>query len=392
MLASPFAFFRGAAAVMANDLAVTPSVGLQVQASGDAHLANFGGFAAPDRTLVFDMNDFDESTPGPFEWDVKRLATSFAIAARAREFSAKEALRAVRRVVRSYRTSMATFATMPNLAVWYSRIDAQEVVQRWRHRVKHSEVKQFERNVAKAERKDSLKAWEKLTELVDGRHRIISDPPTVIPLDELPSDVVEPDELIRGYRHSLQPSRRRLLETYELTDFARKVVGVGSVGTRCWIGLLIGRDNSDPLFLQVKEAEASVLEPHVGTSEYANHGQRVVEGQRTLQAAGDVFLGWTRSPGTDGAQHDFYVRQLWDWKYSPLLEAMTPEIFGVYAELCGWTLARGHARSGDRIAIGAYLGTGHAFDHALATFAEAYADQNDRDYRAARTAFDRRNH
>ncbi len=390
MLESPFTFYRGAAVIMAADLATVPSSGLRVQACGDAHLANFGGFAAPDRTLVFDMNDFDETAPGPFEWDVKRLAASFEIAARAREFPTKTAREVVRRVARSYREAMAQFATMTNLDVWYSRLDAQAVLDRWRSQVSPDDVKRFERTAAKAERKGSLKALSRLTERVDGAYRIVSDPPTLVPVSDLGGDP-EPflawlHERYRAYRRSLQRDRRHLLEGYRLVDFARKVVGVGSVGTRCWIALLLGKDDADPLFLQVKEAEASVLEPYAGKSSFANHGQRVVEGQRLLQTGGDILLGWTRAEGVDGVERDFYVRQLWDWKVSADLETMSPEILTIYAQLCGWTLARGHARSGDRIAIAAYLGTGVGFERAIADFAAAYADQNERDFEAVSAA------
>jgi uncharacterized protein (DUF2252 family) len=392
MLESPFTFYRGAAVIMAADLATLPSSGLRVQACGDAHLANFGGFAAPDRTLVFDMNDFDETVPGPFEWDVKRLAASFEIAARSREFSAKTARSVVRTVARSYREAMAQFATMTNLDVWYSRLDTQAVLDRWRSQVSPEDVKRFERTATKAMSKNSLKAQSRLTQRIDGEYRIVSDPPALVPVTDLTGDI-DPElvqawlhERYRLYRRSLQNDRRHLLDGYRLVDFARKVVGVGSVGTRCWIALLLGKDDADPLFLQVKEAEASVLEPHTGKSRFANHGQRVVEGQRLLQTAGDILLGWTRAEGIDGVQRDFYVRQLWDWKVSPPIEVMTPEILTIYAQLCGWTLARGHARSGDRIAIAAYLGAGDSFDRATADFSVAYADQIERDFEAVRAA------
>jgi len=390
MLESPFTFYRGAAVIMAADLATVPSSGLGVQACGDAHLANFGGFAAPDRALVFDMNDFDETAPGPFEWDLKRLAASFEIAARTREFSSKTARAVVRQVARSYRDAMAQFATMTNLDVWYSRLDAQGVLDRWRSQVSADDVKRFERTTTKATTKNSLKALSRLTQRTDGGYRIISDPPTLVPVSDLGGDPAPfrawLHDRYRTYRRSLQPDRRHLLEDYRLVDFARKVVGVGSVGTRCWIALLLGKDDTDPLFLQVKEAEASVLEPYAGKSSYTNHGRRVVEGQRLLQSAGDILLGWTRAEGLDGVQRDFYVRQLWDWKLSPALDTMSPEILKIYAQLCGWTLARGHARSGDRIAIAAYLGTSVGFERAIADFAAAYADQNERDFQAVTAA------
>jgi hypothetical protein len=281
---------------------------------------------------------------------------------------------------------------MTTLDVWYSRLDAQAVLDRWSSHARPEDVKRFERTAAKAQRKDSLKALSRLTQVVDGAHRIASDPPTLVPLADLAGDI-DPGllqswlhERYRDYRRTLQPDRQHLLEGYRLVDFARKVVGVGSVGTRCWIALLLGKDDADPLFLQVKEAEASVLEPYAGKSRFDNHGRRVVEGQRLLQAAGDTLLGWTRAEGVDGVERDFYVRQLWDWKVSPALEVMSPEALKIYAQLCGSTLARGHARSGDRVAIAAYLGTGEVFDRAIADFAVAYADQNDRDFEAVSAA------
>jgi uncharacterized protein (DUF2252 family) len=392
MLASPFTFYRGAAVIMAADLAAAPNTGLRVQACGDAHLSNFGGFASPDRTLVFDINDFDETNPGPFEWDVKRLGASFEIAARARELSSKETRALTLLVGKTYREAMADFAGKTNLEVWYARFDVQRVFDQFRSQASAAEVKRFERTLAKAQAKDNMKAFEKLTEQVDGEHRIKSDPPVVVPLRDLVTDGDVDDtrawleDRIRVYRRTLQPDRRRLIESYRLVDFARKVVGVGSVGTRCWIALLLGRDASDPLFMQIKEAEPSVLEPHAGRSGFANHGQRVVEGQRLLQASSDILLGWIRSPGLDGIERDFYLRQLWDWKLSPDLEQMSPRVLGMFAQLCGWTLARGHARSGDRIAIAAYLGSNDSFDRAIAAFSAAYADQNERDFTSAASA------
>jgi uncharacterized protein (DUF2252 family) len=386
MLASPFSFYRGAAAIMAADLATNPHSGLRVQVCGDAHLANFGGFAAPDRDLVFDINDFDETNPGPFEWDVKRLAASFEIASRSREFSRKEARALVLSVVAAYREAMAGFAALTNLGVWYSRLDANSLLERFRGDLTGGEVKRFERTIAKARGKDSVKALGKLARLVDGEYRIVSDPPVVMTLPDL-YPAAEGDELrlwlqdrFRAYRRTLHGDRRHLLESYRVVDFARKVVGVGSVGTRCWVALLIGKDHDDPLFLQVKEAEPSVLEPYTARSGYANHGQRVVEGQRLLQAASDMLLGWVSAVGVDGIERDFYVRQMWDSKISADVETMTPKMLGLYAQMCGWTLARGHARSGDRVALAAYLGSSDVFDRAIADFASAYADQNQRDY------------
>jgi Uncharacterized protein conserved in bacteria (DUF2252) len=393
MLASPFAFYRGAAAIMANDLAGTPTSGIKVQCCGDAHLAHFGGFAAPDRTLVFDVNDFDETLPGPWEWDVKRLAASFDIAARAHEFDDKVRTRVVRETVRAYRVAMQEYAATRNLDLWYQRLDEATVYERWMDKVPPAAMKRYQKNVAKARTRDSLGAFNKLTGMVDGRVRILSNPPLVVPIDELyPENVVASQaterlrEWFRAYRRTLQPDRRQILETFELVDFARKVVGVGSVGTRSWIALLLGRDGGDPLFLQIKEAEASVLERYVGKAPYAHHGRRVVEGQRLMQSSSDIFLGWDRAEDLEGVQHDFYVRQLWDGKMSADIDSMSPEVLGIYGELCGSTLARGHARSGDRIAIASYLGTGDTFDRAIGKFAAAYADQNERDYEAVAAA------
>jgi uncharacterized protein (DUF2252 family) len=386
MLASPFTFYRGAAVIMAADLAARPNTGLRVQACGDAHLSNFGGFASPDRTLVFDINDFDETNPGPFEWDVKRLGASFEIAARSREFSAKEARALALRAAQTYREAMTDFAGKTNLEVWYARFDVQRVFDEFRAQATSTEVKRFEKATTKAQAKDNMKAFEKLTEVVDGEHRIKGDPPVVVPLRDLVGTAAfdetraSLEDRIRVYRRTLQPDRRRLIESYRLVDFARKVVGVGSVGTRCWIALFLGRDDNDPLFLQIKEAEASVLEPHAGRSGFANHGQRVVEGQRLLQASSDILLGWIRTTGLDGQDRDFYVRQLWDWKMSADIDTMQPKVLAIYAQLCGWTLARAHARSGDRIAIAAYLGSNDAFDRAIADFSRDYADQNEQDY------------
>jgi uncharacterized protein (DUF2252 family) len=391
MLASPFAFYRGAAVIMASDLAARPRTDLIVQCCGDAHLANFGGFTAPDRRMVFDLNDFDETSRGPFEWDVKRLAASFEIAARSRAFEPDVAHSIARHVAEYYRQTMAEFAQLGNLDVWYARLDTDALLARWSDRVTSKDVKRFQRTVAKAQSKDSGRAFAKLCEVVDGKVRIINDPPLVVRVDDLARDEgLSADEVVafirerfRQYRSTLQPDRRRLLESYEMVDLARKVVGVGSVGTRCWIAAMAGKDDGDPLFLQIKEAQQSVLEPHAGKSEYATAGQRVVEGQRLLQAASDIVLGWFRTPALDGVERDFYVRQLWDGKLSPNVEGMNPEVFTIYAEMCAWTLARGHARSGDRIAIASYLGSGDTFDRAIEEFAVGYADQNERDHAAA---------
>jgi uncharacterized protein (DUF2252 family) len=397
MLVSPFTFYRGAAAVMAHDLAPTPRAGLQVQLCGDAHLSNVGGYASPERTLVFDLNDFDETLPGPFEWDVKRLAASFEIAGRDREFTDAERKRAVLNSVRSYREWMRTFAESRNLDVWYARLDVETIERNLHAQQAKRQAATVAKAAAKARTKDSLKAFAKLTHLVDGEPRIDSDPPLIVPASDLAEEaglryewlegVIH--QLFREYRRSLQPDRRHLLEQFRLADLARKVVGVGSVGTRCWILLLLGRDAEDPLFLQIKEAQASVLEPYLGKSSYDNHGERVVAGQRLMQATSDIFLGWLRSKETlDGAERDFFVRQLWDWKTSVDLDTILPEGLALYGEICGFLLARAHARSGDRIAIGSYLGKGDTFDRALAEFAAAYADQNERDHAALRLAAD----
>ena len=387
MLVSPFTFYRGAAYLMASDLAGQPRTGLHVQLCGDAHLSNFGAFAAPDRTIVFSLNDFDETLPGPFEWDVKRLVASVAVAGRDRGFDDKQRAAVNLAVGRSYREAIAGFAGMRNLDLWYSRLDVDELVARIQKVGSAEQIKRAEKNAAKTQMKDSLKAFGKLTEVVDGELRIISDPPVLVPIEEIvgAENVDRIDELfrtiIRSYRRTLSGDRRRLLERFRYVHAARKVVGVGSVGTRAWILLMLGRDGEDPLFLQFKEAEASVLEPFLGKSEYANHGQRVVEGQRLTQAASDIMLGWIRSDQTpDGVERDFYARQLWDAKGSALIELMDPTALGFYATVCGSELARAHARSGDAVAIASYLGTNDRFDRALAEFAEAYADQNERDY------------
>ena len=388
MLVSPFTFFRGAAKVMAADLARAPRTGLHVQLCGDAHLSNFGVFAAPDRRMVFSINDFDETLPGPFEWDVKRLVASFAVAGRDRGFDAKQRRSVNLSVARAYREAMTSFAGMRTMDLWYTRLDVDDAAARLARQVTAKQRKRFEGNVAKARARDSLRAFAKLTHLVDGEPRIISDPPLIEPIE----DTVPPAEhhrldafmrdAIRSYRRTLSGDRRRLLERFRYVHAARKVVGVGSVGTRAWIVLLLGRDGEDPLLLQAKEAEASVLEPVLGRSAFSSHGQRVVEGQRLMQSAGDILLGWIRVEAPDGVKRDFYIRQLWDAKGSALVEAMDPRTMTIYAEVCGRTLAHAHARSGDAVAIASYLGAGDAFDRALAAFAETYADQNERDYDA----------
>jgi hypothetical protein len=389
MLVSPFTFYRGSAAVMASDLASTPQSGLRAQLCGDAHLSNFGLFAAPDRRLVFDINDFDETLPGPWEWDVKRLAASLAIAGRDRGFSKKERRSILRESVRRYREAMREFAAMRNLDVWYARFDVESTLEELRQLAPRKEVERVKKNVAKAQTKDSLKALDRLTHDVDGEPRIVSDPPLIVPIEELTGNGIDREaleapilELLHTYRQTLKSDRQHLLDSYRYVHLARKVVGVGSVGTRAWIVLLTGRDHGDPLFLQCKEAEASVLEPYAGQSRYKNHGARVVQGQWLMQAASDILLGWLPTTGIDGVSRDFYVRQLWDWKRSADIEALSPQGMEIYGQLCGWTLARAHARSGDSVAIGAYLGSGDSFDRAVAEFSELYADQAERDYAA----------
>jgi uncharacterized protein (DUF2252 family) len=389
MLVSPFTFYRGAAKIMASDLAGTPRSGLNVQCCGDAHLSNFGVFASPERRLVFDINDFDETLPGPWEWDVKRLAASMIIAARDNGFAAKDQDRVVLDTVNEYRTAMRTFAGMGNLDVWYAHLEIESVLQEFRSQIKRAQIKRTEAALAKAHTRDSMSAFSKLTQRANGRAEIVDQSPLIVPLRALLPDAERGEvfdwlhQLTRVYRQSLEHDRRKLLEEFELMDFARKVVGVGSVGTRAWIALFFGRDGNDPLFLQLKEAEESVLEEHVGKSVYKNHGQRVVVGQRMMQAASDIFLGWVHvKAGLDGVARDFYGRQLKDWKGSAEIEQMIPPGMAAYGRLCGWTLARAHARSGDRIAIASYLGAGNVFDQAILDFSKAYADQNDADYAA----------
>jgi uncharacterized protein (DUF2252 family) len=389
MLVSPFTFYRGAAKIMAHDLAGTPRSGLTVQCCGDAHLSNFGVFASPERRLVFDINDFDETLPGPWEWDVKRLAASMIIAARDNEFGAKDQDKIVLDTVNEYRTAMRTFAGMHNLEVWYAHMEIEPVLQEYKSQFKSAQVKRGEALLAKAHTRDSMSAFSKLTQQVNGNAEIVDQSPLIVPIrvllggDEGQLALEWLRGLIRVYRQSLDHDRRKILEQFRLMDFARKVVGVGSVGTRAWIALFFGRDGGDPLFLQLKEAEESVLEEHVGRSVYKNHAQRVVVGQRMMQASSDIFLGWIHvKQGMDGVARDFYGRQLKDWKGSAEIEQMIPEGMAAYGRLCGWTLARAHARSGDRIAIAAYLGGGNAFDRAILDFSKAYADQNDADYAA----------
>ena len=388
MLVSPFTFYRGAALVMASDLAGTPRSGLNVQLCGDAHLMNFGVFGSPERRLVFDINDFDETSPGPFEWDVKRLAASVAIAGRDNGLGRKDRSKPVRAAVAEYRTAMAEFASMTNLEVWYTALDIDTWLTNARSELGAKSLKRVEANLAKARTRDSHHAYNKLTELDGGQPRIINDPPLIEPVSQLfaPDERERVEKTIHDmfvrYRQSLQSDRRRLLEDFRTVDVARKVVGVGSVGTRAWIVLLLGRDDADPLFLQVKEAQPSVLSAYSGSKRRVSNGRRVVEGQHLMQAASDIFLGWTDVVGNDDVKRDYYFRQLRDWKGSAEVETMDPSRLAAYAGLCGRALARAHARSGDRVAIASYLGSGSAFDTAIAEFAELYADQNERDYEA----------
>ncbi|HZX08944.1 DUF2252 domain-containing protein [Kribbella sp.] len=389
MLVSPFTFYRGAALVMAADLAETTPTGLDVQLCGDAHLSNFGAYASPDRRLVFDINDFDETLPGPFEWDVKRLAASFVVAGRDNGFSAKQCRTVVETVVRNYREAMREFAGQPILAVWYARLDIEELVQRYKAtlkagQLKRKELKVAEGKLAKAYTRDSMQAIGKLTTPVDGHRRIVSNPPLVVPMDELtdldgPMVLDQLQHLVEGYRDTLQQDRRHLLDNYRLTDVAHKVVGVGSVGTRAWIMLLESTNADEALLLQAKQAGPSALSTYTAPSTHVNQGERVVAGQRLMQAASDIFLGWLRADAADGEQ-DYYVRQLRDWKLSADIETLTPEAMTLYARLCGWTLARAHARSGDRHALAAYLGKSSRFDQAVTTFATTYADLNQSDH------------
>jgi len=387
MLDSPFTFFRGAAAIMAADLGSRPHTGLQVQLCGDAHLSNFGVFEAPDRRLVFDLNDFDETLPGPFEWDVQRLVASFEIGGREREFSDEQRVGIVRRAARGYHAAMTEFAGMGELAVWYSRLDYEAITERWNASLTAEDRKRIERALKKARNKDSLRALKKLSEVVDGKVRIADRPPVLVPISKF-AEGMDPEQLVpfmqalvERYRESLEPHHRFVAERYRYVDAGHKVVGVGSVGTRAWIVLTMGGLHDDPLFLQVKEAGRSVLEPYLEPSRFDQQGERVVSGQRLMQTASDIMLGWLRVDAIDGVTRDFYVRQLWDGKGSADVDGMGPETMVHYAELCGWTLARAHARSGDRAAIASYLGGGKRFEQAMIDFASAYADQNEADYR-----------
>src|SRR5499427_8673789 len=418
MMVSPFTFYRGAATIMAADLAPTPVAGLDAQLCGDAHLSNFGAFASPERVLLFDVNDFDETLPGPFEYDVKRMAASFTIAARNNGFSKADVRAATLASVRAYREAMAGFAQMGTMDIWYAHLDEDELrasirnivagtarqdkaakkaekadkrakapkkAEKRQDKAVKAAAKRAAKGATKAHTRDSHQALSKLGEQVNGSYRIVSQPPAVVPLRDWPAlygaSGDERNTAIRGqfraYRETLDDDRRKLLERFEIVDAARKVVGVGSVGTRCFIALLQGRDADDPLFLQVKEATASVLEPHVRKSSYRQHGERVIQGQRMMQAASDIYLGWTK--GAD-VRRNYYWRQLRDMKGSAIVETMVPLALNFYAGICGWTLARAHARSGDPVAIAEYLGGSDAFDRSITDFSERYADQNEQDY------------
>jgi uncharacterized protein (DUF2252 family) len=394
MLVSPFTFYRGAALVMAADLHTTPTSGLPTQLCGDAHLSNFGAYASPERRLVFDINDFDETMPGPFEWDVKRLAASFVVAGRENGFTKKQCRRATLAAVESYRTAMRTFATQPILSVWYAHLNIEDAVAEFKSTLTardlkkdKADLKATDKLLAKAHTRDSLQAIGKLTTMANGRRRISSDPPLVVPIDEITGFDIDLllerlRRLLATYRDTLRADRRRLLDHFILADVAHKVVGVGSLGTRVWILLLVSGVEGDALLLQAKQAEASALVNYAGESQYVNQGERVVTGQHLMQASSDIFLGWLRAQPTGSQDEDYYVRQLRDWKVSAGIEDMNPRSMNVYARLCGWTLARAHARAGDRIAISAYLGNSAKFDNAVADFAEAYADENERDHAA----------
>jgi hypothetical protein len=378
---------------MTEDLATTPVTGFDAQLCGDAHMSNFGVFGSPERHLFFDVNDFDETAPGPWEWDIKRLGASLEIAGRENGFSRKTRARVVRRAARSYRQTMRELAMVPMMSVWYAHLDVEEILPRFSALLDPKRTPKVWSAINKARAHDSHQAFDKLCYVQDGETRIIHDPPLIVPIEEFVTDL-DPDmaedmlsRIVRAYRRTLQPDRRHLLEQYELAHLARKVVGVGSVGTDAWIALFLAREDGSPLFLQIKEAQASVLERFTSKGKFSNHGQRVVVGQRLVQAASDIFLGWERF-AWGGAERDYYFRQLRDWKGSVDVNGMTPEGMDVWGRMCGWTLARAHARSGDRIAIGAYLGKSDAFDVAITEFSAAYADTNERDYAQLQQAVD----
>ena len=389
MLASPFAFYRGAAIIMAADLAASEHTGITVQLCGDAHVSNFGLFGSPERSLVFDINDFDETLPGPWEWDVKRLVASLAVVGRMNGFGREDRERVVRACAKAYRDRMRMLAEMRELDVWYDHTVVDDNVEASVDRPFGQAIR---RTAAKARSHDNLEALAKLTRLVDGRRRLVSDPPLLVPIDELVGEAEarrneqQASSLFDAYRESLQASRRELAVRFRFAGLARKVVGVGSVGTRAWVVLLLGRDDGDPLLMQVKEARPSVLEHYLNCRPYANAAERVVEGQRLMQSSSDILLGWLHCVGPDGHEGDYYVRQLHDWKGSVTPEAMTPQLLADYGQSCGHVLARAHARSGDRIAIAGYLGGGEAADVAFTRFGEAYAQQNEQDYATLREA------
>jgi uncharacterized protein (DUF2252 family) len=392
MLVSPFTYYRGAALPMAADLATTPTSGLRVQLCGDAHLSNFGAFASPSRRLVFDVNDFDETLPGPFEWDVKRLAASLAVAGRDNGFAGKDRRKIVLEAAESYRTAMRAFAGQPFMDVWYAHLDVDDALSEFRSQLKPKRAKATDKLVAKAHTEDSMKVQAKLTTESNGKRRIVSDPPLIQPVEEIFPEVQADRiyklirEVLGKYQRTLQSDRKHLFEYFTFVQLARKVVGVGSVGTRAWIALMEGGDGTEPLFLQAKEAQVSVLAAYCGQSQYSNQGERVVAGQHLMQAESDIFLGWTRATVPEVVGRDFYIRQLKDWKMSVPIEQMIPSSMRIYARLCGWTLAHAHARSGDRVALAAYLGGSAKFDNAIAAFAEKYADQNERDHAALQAA------
>ncbi len=391
MLVSPFAYFRGAALPMAADLAAAPNSGLTVQICGDAHLSNFGVFGSPERHLVFDVNDFDETAPGPWEWDVKRLAASLEVAGRDDGFPTQERETIVSCAVRSYRRSMREFASMSMLDAWYAHLDVEELLPRFQALLDPKKTPSVWRAITKARAHDSHQAFDKLAHTVDEEPRIVSDPPLIVPIEEFGMDIHSSvggewlQNMIRSYGRTLQPDRRHLLEQHRIVHLARKVVGVGSVGTDAWIVLLLDHTHREPLFLQVKQAEASVVERFTSKGIYANHGQRVVYGQRMMQAAGDIFLGWERH-SRNGQVRDYYIRQLRDWKGSADISGMTPAGMNLWGRMCGWTLARAHARTGDRVAIASYLGGSDVFERAIVKYARSYADQNEKDFAALQAA------
>ncbi|MBJ7459658.1 MAG: DUF2252 domain-containing protein [Thermoleophilaceae bacterium] len=396
MLTSPFAFYRGAASLMANDLARKEHTDLFAQLCGDAHLSNFGLFAAPDRRLVFDCNDFDETLPGPWEWDIKRLAASTVIAGRSIGATEAQSHAAVVSLCGAYRDRIRELADMSNLEVWHQRLEVDRLLELLKANARTASAKRVTKLADKAYTRDSIREFTKLTEVVDGKLRIAAAPPIIVPVEDVAKhfDIDISEEyvenflrtVIDSYKERLLTDRKRLLDQYELVHLARKIVGVGSVGTRVWIVLLIGRDTGDPLFLQIKEAGPSVYERYLGRSDYEFAGQRVIAGQRLMQGASDPLLGWDNFTTPDGIEREFYVRQLKDWKGSAKIEKFSPESLAEYASLCARVLARAHARSGDRIAIASYIGKGDALGHALADFSAAYADQNDRDYARMREA------